>query len=155
MRDGDWPTSYLDFADGKSLLQERQGCQKVRKSGRGGDYIGVHNLLPMVEIGLNGLPNFFWGDVNPLPLCPPVPTSLKESKRACLVVSPIHLALKPMIWRLLLYSSFFLVLQKSPVIFSKDFDSETRFLKIQWWGKKWKSSKALKSYFAVSYGLSY
>ena len=45
----------------------------------GSDYIGVHNLLPMVEIGLNGLPNFFWGDVNPLPLCPPVPTSLKES----------------------------------------------------------------------------
>mgnify|MGYP001367486638 CR=1 FL=1 len=98
MRDGDWPTSYLDFADGKSLLQEREGCKKVRNSGGGGsDYIGVHNLLPMVEIGLNGLPNFFGGDVNPLPLCPPVPTSLKESKRACLVVSPIHLALKPMI----------------------------------------------------------
>ena len=72
MRDGDWPTSYLDFADGKSLLQERQGCQKVRKSGRGGDYIGVHNLLPMVEIGLNGLPKFFGGGCQPLTPLPSV-----------------------------------------------------------------------------------
>ena len=57
MRDGDWPTSYLDFADGKSLLQERH--RDVRRSenlGGGSDYIGVHNLPPMVEIGLTGLP---------------------------------------------------------------------------------------------------
>ena len=77
--------------------KERDVRRSENLGGGGSDYIGVHNLLPMVEIGLNGLPNFFGGDVNPLPLCPPVPTSLKESKRACLVVSPIHLALKPMI----------------------------------------------------------
>ena len=70
MRDGDWPTSYLDFADGKSLLQERQGCQRVRKSGGGGDYSGVHNLPTMVEIGLTVLPKSGGGGV--LTLCPPV-----------------------------------------------------------------------------------